>query len=94
MAERIKIEVVSATPEQVFRRTLDLPEGATVADAVAAAGFDDASLPHQPVEQNVGIFGRRVTVGQVLRDGDRVELYRPLRIDPMEARRRRADRAR
>jgi uncharacterized protein len=66
-----------------------LPSGATVADAVLASGmpsrhpqFDLAALP-------VGIWGAFCDRGDVLRDRDRVELYRPLRVDPKEARRQR-----
>lgn len=60
---------------------LDLPEGATVGDALARAGLRAGS---------VGIYGERVTPETRLADGDRVEVYRPLRLDPKEARRRRA----
>jgi uncharacterized protein len=66
-----------------------LAAGATVADAVLASGlpsrhpqFDLAALP-------VGIWGAFCDRGDVLRDRDRVKLYRPLRVDPKEARRRR-----
>jgi putative ubiquitin-RnfH superfamily antitoxin RatB of RatAB toxin-antitoxin module len=61
--------------------TLDLPEGATVGDALARAGLRARS---------VGIFGERVTPQTRLADGDRVEVYRALRLDPKDARRRRA----
>ena len=63
---------------------LDLPDAATVADAVAASGFDQACV------DDYAVFGERVAAGDVLRDGDRLELLRPLQIDPKEARRRRA----
>ena len=63
--------------------TVELPEGATVQDALLKAGvrFDPRFL---------GVFGEAVGPGTRLADGDRVEVYRPLRIDPKEARRRRA----
>lgn len=93
MAKRMRIEVVHAAPEQVFRRTLELPEGATVADAVEASGVGAVLAAADDMAQNVGIFGRRVPMEHPLRDGDRVEVYRPLSIDPMEARRRRAERS-
>jgi uncharacterized protein len=87
MAE-ITVEVVLALPGRTLRRQLMLGEGATIEQAVAAADLGaDAALvdPHR-----LGVFGRLAAPGQVLRDGDRVEIYRPLAVDPREARRRRA----
>ena len=78
----MRVELVYALPERVEHRTLELPAGATERDALAAAGFTDV--------QAVGVFGKRVALGQALREGDRVEIYRPLAVDPKEARRRRA----
>jgi len=74
---------VLARPERQTLRRVMLPEGSTVADAVAASGFD--ATPGR-----VGIYGSVVPAGTVLRDGDRVEIYRPLRADPKELRRLRA----
>jgi putative ubiquitin-RnfH superfamily antitoxin RatB of RatAB toxin-antitoxin module len=87
MAE-ITVEVVLALPERILLRQVVLSEGATVAQAVAAAQLDVDQVLVDP--QRLGIFGRRVTPGQSLQDGDRVEIYRPLVLDPKEARRRRA----
>lgn len=87
---RIRVSVVYATPAGQWLRELELPAGATVRQAieqsriVELAGLDGAETP------DVGIFGRRVTHDTLVRDGDRIEIYRPLRIDPKEARRRRA----
>ena len=72
--------MVYALPERAERRTLELPAGAT-ARALAAAGFTEVHA--------VGVFGKRVALDQALREGDRVEIYRPLAVDPKEARRRR-----
>ncbi len=60
-----------------------LPSGAQVADALRRAACEAA----EPVA--VGIWGRAATLTQLLRDGDRVEVYRPLRVDPKVARRER-----
>jgi putative ubiquitin-RnfH superfamily antitoxin RatB of RatAB toxin-antitoxin module len=79
----MRIEVVLARPERAEVVELDLPPGATVRDALAASGIRG---------NQVGIFGRRVTIDTLLADGDRVEIYRPLAVDPKEARRRRARR--
>jgi len=78
----VKVEVVCARPEGADCVRLTLPAGARVRDAVAAAG-----LPHH---DRFGVFGKRVGPDHPLADGDRVEIYRPLAVDPKEARRRRA----
>lgn len=81
----IRVEVVLAWPQQVLARTLELEEGASVAEAVAAAalqGSDECVA--------FAIHGVLATPGQPLREGDRVELLRPLRADPKDNRRRRA----
>ena len=80
----LKVEVVHALPRRETIVSLVLPEGATVRDALVKAGFDD--------ERSVGIFGEPATPETKLADGDRIELYRPLKIDPKEARRRRVKR--
>nr|ART35612.1 A80 [uncultured bacterium] len=69
-------------PGRLERVGLELEAGATVRAALAAAG-----LPHR---SEIGIFGKRVSLDDPLVDGDRVEIYRPLRNSPGEARRRRA----
>ena len=80
----MKVEVVFARPEGADSVSLNLPAGATVRDALAASGFQ--LLKDQPM----GIFGKRVALDHPLSPGDRVEIYRPLAMDPKEARRRRA----
>jgi uncharacterized protein len=79
----MKVEVVYARPDAAEVRAVDLPAGGTVKDALAACGF-------QLENHAVGVFGKRVALDYRLRPGDRVEIYRPLAIDPKEARRRRA----
>ena len=79
---RLRIEVVRARPERQETIALELEQGATVRMALQAAGM--------PLDQPVGIYGRRVALDARLADGDRVEIYRPLRAEPKEARRRRA----
>jgi len=84
----IRVEVVLALERGVDGVALSLPAGSTVRDAVAASGLGER---HAGLDlEAVGIFGRRVKPGARLADGDRVELYRPLVMDPKEARRRRA----
>jgi uncharacterized protein len=83
----IAVEVILAWPRRHLARRLRLQEGATVAEAVAAADFEQALLAEV---DGYAIHGLRVQAGARLHDGDRVELMRPLQLDPKEARRRRA----
>jgi putative ubiquitin-RnfH superfamily antitoxin RatB of RatAB toxin-antitoxin module len=79
----------SPAPREVMEWHLDLAAGATVRDAVAASGLA-AAFPAADVEAGgAGIWGRRAAWDQPLRDGDRVEVYRPLLVDPKVARRER-----
>jgi putative ubiquitin-RnfH superfamily antitoxin RatB of RatAB toxin-antitoxin module len=87
---RIAVSVVCAGPERVFNVDLVLPEGATAADAIAASGIRDAWPGVLIHADRVGIFARKVPLDTLLRDGDRVEIYRTLVIDPKEARRTRS----
>jgi putative ubiquitin-RnfH superfamily antitoxin RatB of RatAB toxin-antitoxin module len=79
----IRVEVVYARRDHSDVVTLQLPAGSTVRDALAAAGF---AARHS----DVGVYGKRVRADAPLTDGDRVEIYRPLLLDPKERRRRRA----
>ena len=79
----------SPAAREVVEWPLELGEGATVADAVRASGFTAAAGGREPVEGELGVWGRRCSAAQPLRDGDRVEIYRPLRVDPKVARRER-----
>jgi uncharacterized protein len=88
MAERIRVSVVYADPQRQFARELDVAADATVDDAILASGVLDKLRGFAPAA--IGIFGRKVAMQERLRDGDRVELYRPLKIDPKEARRKRS----
>jgi putative ubiquitin-RnfH superfamily antitoxin RatB of RatAB toxin-antitoxin module len=80
----MRIEVVQAGPERAKVVEVRLAAGATVADALRAAGVE--------APEGIGIFGKRVSVDTRLADGDRVEIYRRLLMDPKEARRARARR--
>jgi putative ubiquitin-RnfH superfamily antitoxin RatB of RatAB toxin-antitoxin module len=81
----MKVELVRAWPRRFERIRLELGEGASVGDALQAAGWGH---PSDPVD--CAVFGVVADAATVLRDGDRVELLRPLELDPKEARRRRA----
>lgn len=81
----MRVEVVIAWPDRYLARVVELPEGARVADAVGMAALDPAGEARA-----CAVHGVLARPEQPLRDGDRVELLRPLLIDPKEARRRRA----
>ena len=91
MADLLRIDVVFAGAE-VLSRSVWVEAGATVGDAVRVSGIA-ADLGAMGIDcTHVGVFGRAVGPETPLRDGDRVEVYRPLKMDPKEARRRRAGR--
>lgn len=86
----IRVEVVCALPDRVFRCELALPAG-----TCAGRALDEASTtPDWPADAvdpaSLGIFSKRVGADFVLSDGDRIECYRPLSLDPKDARRKRA----
>ncbi|HEX7111969.1 MAG TPA: RnfH family protein [Mizugakiibacter sp.] len=92
MSESIAVEVVYAEAGQLFRRRLTLAAGATAMQAIEASGLR-AALPALAIDPDrIGVFARHVAPDTPLRDGDRVEVYRPLRVDPKEARRRHVSR--
>ncbi|MCK7593122.1 RnfH family protein [Pseudomarimonas salicorniae] len=90
----MRIDVVYALPQRCWRWQLQLAEGACVSDALAAAPLEEAGLDRGDLPPAVGVFGREVMPDHRLRDGDRVELYRPLLCDPKAVRRERAERER
>ena len=89
----IHVEVAYALEDKQTIMTLDVPEGTTALEAAKQSGitnkFDDIDLDNA----KLGIFSKVVAPTQVLRAGDRVEIYRPLIADPKEVRKARAARA-
>jgi putative ubiquitin-RnfH superfamily antitoxin RatB of RatAB toxin-antitoxin module len=91
-AEFIHIEVVCALPDQQKLVSLTVPAGTTARQAVVSSGIcadfpqvDMASCP-------LGIFGKEVEAATLVREGDRIEVYRPLLNDPRDTRRKLAAR--
>ena len=86
----LSVELVYARPEQQLLLTVTVPAGATVEQAIAGSGILQR-CPELSLERNpVGIFGRLTPLSAPVRPGDRIEIYRPLRADPKEVRKRRA----
>lgn len=86
----IHVEVVYALPAEQVIVPLELGEGASVQDALAASRIFESHPDIDRQACSFGVWGRKVEPGQVLRDRDRVEIYRPLVADPKQARRARA----
>jgi uncharacterized protein len=82
----VKITLMRAWPDRHELLGLEVAESATVADALREAGWEVAP------DASVGVWGKAHSLTRALREGDRVELYRPLQADPKTARRKRAAR--
>ncbi len=90
----IRVEVAYARPDQQRLVELELPPGTTAGEALEHANLA-AEFPELATgEPDIGIFSRPVTPDTVLSPGDRVEVYRPLQVDPKAQRRDRARRQR
>ena len=82
----------SPKPREVQQLSLRLAAGSTVRDALQASAAQPQGQPMMNAavaQRHIGVWGRPATLNQVLRDQDRVELYRPLTVDPKVARRQR-----
>jgi uncharacterized protein len=87
---RLRIEVVySPAARNIDQVELRLPLGATVEQALRESGLLERHALPLAKQLSVGVWGKRRALTDVLRDNDRVEIYRPLRVDPKEARRQR-----
>ena len=84
----MKVEVVYALPEKQTLLALEVPMGTTVIEAVRASGILDTYPEIDIANSKLGIFGRMAKSDEVLQPGERVEIYRPLKADPKEVRRR------
>lgn len=90
MAEKIKVEVIYALPQKQELVSVQVDEGATVRQVIEASGLL-AKYPEIDLAKNkLGIFAKLAKADAVVRDRDRVEIYRPLIADPKEVRKQRA----
>jgi len=90
MSDKINIEVVYALPGEQILLKQAVASGTTVADAIQAGGILQKYPEIDLAVNKLGIFGKLTQADTVLRDKDRVEIYRPLIADPKEVRRKRA----
>ena len=82
-----EVEIVFALPDRQSLKSVPVATGETVADVVAKSGLR-ADFPEIEIDSlAVGIWGREADRTQPVKEGDRIEIYRPLAMDPREARR-------
>lgn len=86
------VEVAYATPERQEIVPVQVDEGVSMLEAVRRSGIENLFPGLDPENVDMGIFGKvvKAPAGHKLREGDRIELYRPLKIDPKQARMNRA----
>jgi putative ubiquitin-RnfH superfamily antitoxin RatB of RatAB toxin-antitoxin module len=88
--DKLSIQVCYALPETTALLALTLPAGSTIKQAIDASDILKRFPEIDLSVQKVGIFGKLKPLDAVLHEGDRIEIYRALKADPMESRRRRA----
>ena len=89
---KIRVEVVYAAKDSLFSEQLEVSANANIAMALRQSGLLQ-QFPKLELENLVvGVFSKKCSIDAPLRDGDRIEVYRPLEVDPMTARRNRAKR--
>lgn len=89
----INVEVVYGTPEKQLILDVVVPLDTTVEQAIAESCMSQ-HFPEIDLQENkVGIWNRTCKLSDMLKDGDRIEIYRPLIADPKEIRRLRAEKA-
>lgn len=87
----VKVEIIYvALDKTIVQKALSLRPGATVSDALHTSGIYTTNPETR--EMSIGIYAKSVSLNQVLKEGDRIEIYRPLVLDPKEKRRQRAKR--
>jgi putative ubiquitin-RnfH superfamily antitoxin RatB of RatAB toxin-antitoxin module len=90
MADGIHVQVCYARPDKQFLLDLDVAPGTTILQAIKDSGVVRQAPEIDVSVLRVGIYGKLKTLDTVLREHDRIEIYRPLIADPKETRRRRA----
>jgi uncharacterized protein len=91
MSDKINIEVVYALPDEQILLRQSVPAGTMVAEAIQASGILHKHPEIDLATNKLGIFGKLTKADAVVRDKDRIEIYRPLIADPKEVRRKRAE---
>lgn len=89
--EKIDVELVYALPTEQLLIKSEVPRGTTIAEALRLSGMLDKHPEIDLEKGKFGIFGKLSKTDTVLREKDRIEIYRPLIADPKEVRRKRAE---
>ncbi len=89
--EKIHIELVYALAHEQILLNFEVPAGTTLGEGVRLSGILDKHPEIDPQKGKFGIFGKLSKTDIVLREKDRIEIYRPLLADPKEVRRKRAE---
>ena len=89
----ITVEVVYALPDKQYQLYVKVEQGSTVEQAINASGLLELRWEIDLSSNKVGVYSRPVKLDDVINEGDRIEIYRPLIADPKELRRQRAERA-
>ena len=87
---QINIEIAYALPERYYLKSFQVDEGITVQTAITQSGILSQFTEIDLSTNKIGIFSRPIKLTDVLKEGDRIEIYRPLLADPKEIRRKRA----
>ncbi|MGM0480583.1 MAG: RnfH family protein [Pseudomonadota bacterium] len=87
------IEVAYATPEQQLILTVQVADDTTLEQCIEQSGIQQHFADIDLKQQKVGIWNKTAKLDAIPRDGDRIEIYRPLIADPKAVRKRRAERA-
>ncbi|WP_314343657.1 RnfH family protein [Haemophilus parahaemolyticus] len=90
MSEKIVVEVVYAYPERYFLKKLTLENSITIQNVIVQSGVLEKYTEIDLHQNKVGIFSRSAKLTDMVENGDRIEIYRPLIADPKEIRRKRA----
>jgi uncharacterized protein len=86
----LRVEVVFAGPDEQVLLALAVDDGTTVGQVIARSGIANRFPTIGAAPARVGVFGKRTRLDAPVRDGDRIEIYRPLTADPKDVRRERA----
>lgn len=90
LAKKILVEVAYATPEQQTILVVQIKENTTIEDAIIHSGILQIFPEIDLTRQKVGVFSKQKAATDLMQENDRIEIYRPLLMDPKEARKKRA----
>lgn len=91
MSETLRIELAYALPQEQFFKSFQVESDTTAEQAIRLSGVLEAHPEIDLAKNKIGIFGKLAKLDTVLRDKDRIEIYRPLIADPKEVRKKRAE---